>query len=338
MASHNGYANIPGYGLYDTTGSTEDWTFWTAGSLGYTFEIGPNGFHPPYNNSVVDEYLGRGQTDGAGKGGNREAYYEMLAATKDDAYHSVIEGSAPAGSTLTIRKSFMTETSPIWNNDYGTDIGPVLEFPDTLEYSMVTDGAAFEWDVNPSTRPVVAGRDGRDAQGPPQAGIALANPAGQPAENTGDPRAGAHEEVPFEVQGMPDVDNGRFTVHIEWADPNTDWDLYIYDSSGNVVAQSAAFGDTTEDAVLFDPPAGTYTAVIVNYDQVDGAAYDDWSNGSVTFQSPKPRVETGIKEAWTLTCEPPGGTSGRRMEVIVDRGGRADVGDACAATAAARKG
>uniref|UniRef100_UPI002FC84621 M14 family metallopeptidase n=1 Tax=Aeromicrobium sp. TaxID=1871063 RepID=UPI002FC84621 len=40
MASHNGYANIPGYGLYDTTGGTEDWTFWTAGSLGYTFEIG----------------------------------------------------------------------------------------------------------------------------------------------------------------------------------------------------------------------------------------------------------------------------------------------------------
>ena len=43
MASHNGYANIPSYGLYDTTGGTEDWTFWTAGSLGYTFEIGPTG-------------------------------------------------------------------------------------------------------------------------------------------------------------------------------------------------------------------------------------------------------------------------------------------------------
>ena len=41
-------------------GGTEDWTFWTAGSLGYTFEIGPNEFHPPYSNGVVDEYLGRG--------------------------------------------------------------------------------------------------------------------------------------------------------------------------------------------------------------------------------------------------------------------------------------
>ena len=131
-------------------------------------------------------------------------------------------------------------------------------------------------------------------------------------------------------QGLPAVDNGRFTVHIDWADPNTDWDLYIYDAAGNVVAQSASFGDTTEDAVLFDPPAGTYTAVIVNYDQVDGQPYDDWGNGSVTFQSPIPRVETGIKEAWTLTCEPPDGPSGSPIEVIVDRGGRADVGDACA--------
>jgi murein tripeptide amidase MpaA len=338
MTSHNGYANIPGYGLYDTTGGTEDWTFWTAGSLGYTFEIGPDGFHPPYNNAVVDEYLGRGQTAGAGKGGNREAYYEMLAATQDDAYHSVIAGSAPQGSTLTIRKSFMTETSPIWNNDYGTDIGPPLSFADELEYSMDAAGGAFEWDVNPSTRPIVAGRDGRDALGDPQAPITFANPAGQPAENTGDPVAGAHEEVPFTVQGMPAVDNGRFTVHIEWGDPNTDWDLYIYDSSGNVVAQSAAFGDTTEDAVLFDPPAGTYTAVIVNYDQIDGAAYDDWSSGSVTFQSPKPRLETGIKEPWILTCKRPDGTSGTPQEVVVDRGGSVDVGDPCAATAAALKG
>ncbi len=337
MASHNGYANIPSYGLYDTTGGTEDWTFWTAGSLGYTFEIGPNGFHPPYNNAVVDEYLGRGQTAGAGKGGNRAAYYEMLASTKRDDHHSVIAGAAPTGSRLTIRKTFMTETSPVWNNDYGTDVGAVRTFADTFEYSMVTDGPTFEWDVNPSTRPVVAGRDGRDALGPPQPGFTFANPAGQPGENTGDPRAGAHEEVDFDVGGMPEFDNGRFTVHIDWANPETDWDLYIYDAAGNVVAQSAAFGDTTEDAVLFDPPPGTYTAVIVNYDQVDGQPYDDWGNGSVSFQSPRPRTETGVEEAWTLTCTRPDGQSGTPIEVVVDRGERFEAGDACASTAAARK-
>ena len=82
MAGHNGYSNIPSYGLYDTTGSTEDWTFWAAGSLSYTFEIGDVDFHPPYEVGVVNEYLGLGEAAGSGKGGNREAYYEMLAATR----------------------------------------------------------------------------------------------------------------------------------------------------------------------------------------------------------------------------------------------------------------
>ena len=257
MASHNGYANIPSYGLYDTTGGTEDWTFWTAGSLGFTFEIGTIGFHPPYNNGVVDEYLGRGQTAGSGKGGNREAYYEMLAVHRaTQSLHSVIAGSAPSGSELKISKTVTTETSPVWNNDYGTDIGPVRTFQDTLEYSMKTDGSSFEWNVNPSTRPVVAGRDGRPATGPPQADLTFANPAGQPAENTGDQLAGAHEEFSFDVQGPPAVDNGRMTVHIDWANPDTDWDVYVYNAAGQLVTQSASFGDTTEDAILMDPPAG----------------------------------------------------------------------------------
>ena len=79
------------------------------------------------------------------------------------------------------------------------------------------------------------------------------------------------------------------------------WDVYVYNAAGTLVAPSASFGDTTEDAVLADPPPGTYTAVIVNYDQIDGQPYDDWGNGRVEFDSPRPRVETGVKEAWTLT-------------------------------------
>ena len=75
------------------------------------------------------------------------------------------------------------------------------------------------------------------------------------------------------------------TVHIEWGNPETDWDLYVYDANGNVVSQSASFGDTTEDAILIDPPAGRYTAVIVNYDQVDGQPYDDWGNGRWTSRA-----------------------------------------------------
>ena len=48
MAAANGYANIHGWELYDTTGTTEDWSYNATGGYGYTFEIGANEFHPPF--------------------------------------------------------------------------------------------------------------------------------------------------------------------------------------------------------------------------------------------------------------------------------------------------
>jgi hypothetical protein len=328
MTAHNGYSNDPGFGLYDTTGTTEDWSFWSTGGFGFTFEIGPSEFHPPYATGVEAEYLGLPPAAGAGKGGNREAYYEMLNATADPAYHSVIEGAAPVGSTLRISKSFQTSTSPVWQDDFGTVIGDPIQFPDALSSELKVTAPTFTWHVNPSTRPVVAGRHGRDPTGPPQATITLANPAGIPAENVNYP-AQPYESIPFTVQGPADgVDNGWFTVRIEWSNPNTDWDLYVVNSAGDVVAQSAAFGDTTEDATMFEPPPGQYTAHVVNYDQVQSPP-DDWFNGNVTFRSPTPRLETGVKESWTLTCTGSDGRVKATRQVTVDRGQRVQVGNAC---------
>ena len=329
LAAHNGYSNIPGFGLYDTTGATEDWSFWSTGGWAFTFEIGPDEFHPPYAKGVEDEYRGEDLAAGAGKGGNREAYYTMLQATADADMHSQIEGSAPAGSTLRISKTFQTETSPVWQDDFGVSIGDPIQFPDTLTSEFKPTGGAFSWDVNPSTRPVVAGRHGRDATGPPQGELKFDNPGGIPAENVGDPLKGPHEEIPFTVQGPDDgVDNGWMTVHIEWSNPNTDWDLYVINAAGEIVTQSAAFGDTTEDATLFEPPPGDYRAIVVNYDQVQDPP-DDWSNGNVTFRSPDPQEETGTKEAWTLTCLDSDGRLQASRQVVVDRGESAKVGNAC---------
>jgi hypothetical protein len=334
MAAHNGYSNIPGFGLYDTTGGTEDWTFWSAGPLSYTFEIGPDEFHPPYETGVVAEYLGKAPAEGAGKGGNRAAYYDMLEATVDQSLHSVLTGRAPENYRLRIHKSFMTSTSPVWNNDFGTDIGDPILFPDTLSSEFKSKGGRFEWDVNPSTRPVVRGRSGRDATGPPQGPIDLANPDGIPAENTSYPDE-PFEAIPFTVQGPPNVDNGKMTVHIEWSNPETDWDLYIVNSAGEVVTQSASFGDTTEDATLFDPPPGEYTAHVVNYDQVQDP-FDDWTGGQVTFASPKPTTY-GPQEAWQLTCSRPNGREVGSRSIIVDRGQRVDVGNVCGGQSQAAK-
>jgi Zinc carboxypeptidase len=329
LAAHNGYSNIPGFGLYDTTGATEDWSFWSTGGFAFTFEIGGIDFHPAYADAVEAEYLGRAPAAGAGKGGNREAYYAMLDATADASLHSVIDGSAPAGSMLRISKTFQTSTSPVWQDDLGTVIGDPRQFTDTLSSELKPAGGNFIWNVNPSTRPVVAGRHGRDPTGPPQGPITLPNPPGIPAENTAYPPGGPVEQIPFTVKGPADgVDNGWMTVHIEWGSPDTDWDVYVIGPSGDIVTQSASFGDTTEDAVLFDPPPGQYKAVVVNYDQVMNTP-DDWAGGNVAFRSPDPRVVTGAKEAWTLTCTDSRGRLQASRQVIVDRGGVAHVGNAC---------
>ena len=329
LAAHNGYSNDPGFGLYDTTGSTEDWSFWSTGGLAFTFEIGGDEFHPPFATGVEAEYLGQAPAAGAGLGGNREAYYTMLQATADTALHSVIEGSAPAGSTLRISKTFQTSTSPVWQDDLGTVIRDPIQFTDTLSSEMTTTGPTFAWHVNPSTRPLVAGRHGRDPTGPPQAAITLDNPAGIPGENTLYPPEQPYEAIPFTVQGPADgVDNGRLTVHIQWESPDTDWDIYVIGPNGQIVAQSASFGDTDEDASLFDPPPGNYTLHVVNYDQVMRTP-DDWSRGSVTFSSPTQKIETGTKESWTLSCLDSNGRVKATTQVTVDRGKRANVGNAC---------
>jgi hypothetical protein len=330
LAARNGYSNEPGFRLYDTTGSTEDWSFWSTGGLAFTFEIGPDEFHPPFAKGVEAEYLGLAPAAGAGRGGNREAYYAMLEATADSSLHSVIEGSAPAGSTLRLSKSFRTATSPVWEDDVGSLVGHRRMFTDTLRSELTTTGPTFAWHVNPSTRPLVAGRHGRDATGPPQARIALANPPGVPRENRAYPPGGAVEAIPFTVGGPADgVDNGRMNVHVEWGSPDTDWDVYVIGPGGEIVAESASFGDTTEDATLLDPPPGRYSVHVVNYDQVMNRP-DDWFAGEVTFRSPTPRVETGTKESWTLTCLDARGRVRATRQVVVDRGGRARVGNACA--------
>jgi hypothetical protein len=335
MAARNGYISQAGWQLYDTTGTTEDWSYWTTGGYGYTFEVGPNEFHPPYETGVVAEYAGLAPAAGAGKGGNRAAFLDMLANTATPAAHSTLVGSAPRGYHLQLRKTFQTPTSPVLNPD-GT-VGPPLFYTDTLTSDLVATGGRFSWAVNPSTRPYVAGSFGREPQGPPQAAITgLANPPGVPAENTNYPADQTAERIPFHVDGMPGVDNGRMNIAVQWASTDTDWDMFIVDSAGRQVASSANGGTTSERAVMFDPPAGDYTIVMVNFDQVDPAHPDDWSDLRVTFDSPTPAVY-GPKEAYTLTCSDNRGRLVGLSDVFVDRGQTVDVGEVCTRSARENK-
>ena len=334
MTSHNDYANIPGYGLYDTTGSTEDWTFWSAGSIGYTFEIGPNEFHPPYQTGVVAEYLGLAPAEGAGQGGNREAYYEMLESTANRRHHSLITGRAPDGWTLKLHKSFMTATSAGVEQRLRHRHRERPAVPRRARLRVPLRRRA----LRVARQPVHAAGCGRAAGTRPGGRAAEPDRSGQPGGHPGGEHRllpqGPYESIPFTVGGPPEVDNGRMTVHIEWGNPETDWDVYVVDSEGTVVSQSASFGDTTEDAVLIDPPPGEYTAHVVNYDQVQDPP-DDWTNGNVTFQSPQPTTY-GPREAWTLSCEDEEGRLQATRNVFVDRGGQIDVGRVCSGAFSAR--
>jgi carboxypeptidase T len=54
LAAFNGYTPFQAYNLYDTSGTTDDWSYGELGVASYTFEIGPTigscgGFFPPYS-------------------------------------------------------------------------------------------------------------------------------------------------------------------------------------------------------------------------------------------------------------------------------------------------
>jgi hypothetical protein len=156
MAAENGYTSQHSYDLYDTTGTTEDWSYFATGGLGYTFEIGRldnaqggavagAGFHPPYPYGVVAEWFGKPPTGG----GNREAYYLALESTADEKRHAVLTGSGEPGATIRVRKTFTSLTK-------GSDEQGPVSFPEELVSTMaVPPSGAFEFHVNQSTRPLV---------------------------------------------------------------------------------------------------------------------------------------------------------------------------------------
>ncbi len=159
MAAQNGYLSQKGYELYDTTGTTEDWSYNATGGFGYTFEIycdhiadlldercGGN-FHPTYPN-VVAEFEGTSpDAQAIGGGGNREAYFIAMEAAANRELHSVLRGEAPPGAIIRLEKSFQTPTS----------VADPASVQDRLETEMkVPDDGDFTYDINPSTRPLVA--------------------------------------------------------------------------------------------------------------------------------------------------------------------------------------
>ncbi|WP_020669928.1 M14 family zinc carboxypeptidase [Amycolatopsis nigrescens] len=150
LGEASGYRSIPSYQLYDTSGSTGEWSYFTTGGFGFEFELGGDNFHIPYQQGVIDQYFGTGSVTNA-QGGVREALLRQFGVAADRGYHSVLTGNAPAGAKLSVQKTFTQYTAPVQRPDGSS--GPRLPFTSRLSSSMTAPAGTFSWDVNPSIRP-----------------------------------------------------------------------------------------------------------------------------------------------------------------------------------------
>lgn len=290
MTAQNGYTNQHGWQLYDTTGTTEDWSYNNTGGYGYTFEIGPDEFHPPFP-EVVNEYVGAGAYVGKG---NREAYLIAFENAVDRAHHSVITGKAPKGATLRLSKTF---TTPTWN--------AATDYEDSVGSSMVVTGNGFTWDVNPSTRPIVQSRLVELLAGEPTRSQTF---TGTPALIGGTTE---HEFVVTET-GLD-----ALRVTLDWPTPD-DLDLEVHrvnaDGSRTQVASSGNLPGEKEAATVADPQPGSYVLVVANY----ASAAPTYTLTAELFDATEQQTP-GLVESWTLTCEKAGEVL-ESVPLVVERG------------------
>jgi len=288
FATQNGYANIHGWQLYDTTGTTEDYSYNATGGYGYTFEVGKNEFHPPYP-EVVDEYLGKGKY--AGKG-NREAFLIALEHAVDEDTSGVLAGRAPKGATIRLTKSFQT---PTWDSS----------FKDGIDTAIKVDGA-FEWIVNPSTRPAVMSRTYQQLSDTPYSTKTI---EGTTAE------VGGHTDHEFTLKKPASL----WRTELDWPTPD-DLDLEVYrKGSGGKLTEVGSSGNTPGAKELVEIPnaeAGTYVLRVINYSSVSPS----YTLTESLFDATTKHTE-GRRESYTLTCE----KNGKVLQTEKVYVGRGDV-------------
>ncbi|MFN2526846.1 MAG: M14 family metallopeptidase [Actinomycetota bacterium] len=149
-----GYVSQKGVQLYPTTGTTDDWIYAATGGFGFTYEHGA-AFHPPYAGCSADCV----EAEWAGV---MEAFTIGAEAAAQPRHHGVLSGRVvdaagrPVQATLTLTKKFKTPLGA----DNGTGEGFLQE---KLQTRLVTDERGrFLWHVNPSTRPTVVAKNGRE--------------------------------------------------------------------------------------------------------------------------------------------------------------------------------
>jgi hypothetical protein len=289
FSAQNGYQNIHGWQLYDTTGTTEDWSYNTTGGFGYTFEHGANEFHPPFP-EVIDMYRGSG--DYTGKG-NRESFLIALEAAADPASHSVLKGKAPSGAVLRLTKNFQT---PTWDST----------FADFVKLSMkVPASGLLSWHVNPSTRPAVMSKSYIKLPENPVRSTTFEGTAPLPNESA---------DQPFKITEQ-NITVWRTTL--DWPLPD-DFDLEVYwKKPGGELVQIGTSGNlpAEKESVTINYPApGNYVLRVINY----AGASPSYTLTADLFRA-KVISTPGKRESYTLTCSK-GNDVLQKSRVYVARG------------------
>jgi hypothetical protein len=331
MSAQTGYTNQFGWELYDTTGTTEDYSYNATGGFGFTFEIGPDEFHPPFEEVVV-EYTGENEaaqgvtpenaheltTDAADDchgddhdhvgGGNRDAFLIAFENAVDAGTHSLITGAAPAGAQLSLER---TGVFPLWDGSLVAD---------TVATTMtVSETGGFEYHANPSTRPFVQSRKAA-VLGDPQ----------EPMTTSGSTPPFSTQDTEYVVTEPADMLKASLTVTAPTgAETIKNYDLFLLDESGTIVAEAREWA-VTNTLTWTGPggqgvPPGTYTLRASNSVAL-AMAYE---LEAATYDVVRDRTARQF-EQWTMTCRTDAGIV-NQVGVSVERGQSIDVGDVCKA-------
>jgi hypothetical protein len=281
--------------------------------------------------------------------------------------HSVIQGAAPAGATLRLKKSFTTDSSPICTFAQGLLVagGPLAPLdcvapgaststPDKLDYTMVVPSSGqYEWHVTPSTRPFVAHKvtpggysdaSYKEEKFEPQTGDI---PAGD--RGIDDPQGlNGSEEQPYAAERQftlaPEEAGNKVQVDLNWDVPAQDFDLRLYHRADNGTLEPAGTGTgptggsaggsgeangVPEQVVVERAQPGEYVARVIYY--MTGAPQtgqgNDWHMSVTRYQLQPDKVESG-KEYWTMSCES-GGQTLESKDIYVERGQAVTADFAC---------
>ena len=135
----------------------------------------------------------------------------------------------------------------------------------TITTFDVPNDGRYEWDINPSTRPLVALDKGRPPTGDPsptQTFTGGPGPSALPCADFDTDDETCWNDHAFTVPTGPGIDNAEVQIAINWPTPGSDWDMKLFvdsNNDGSSVGEtqqigSSGRGQTTSEATSIVEP------------------------------------------------------------------------------------